>query len=102
MKINRKLAAVSAGGVLAAAAWMAGPTSAMAAVTSPASTAQASQASGIHWLNWGRYGTLHSCNVEGDHLVLSHDVLDFKCVEMNGGDYFYYELWIIPGMPPGA
>jgi hypothetical protein len=56
----------------------------------------------VHWVYWGPYPTLHACNVEGDHLVLAEEINSFKCIQASGGEYIYYQLWILPGHPPGS
>jgi hypothetical protein len=103
MKLTRKLglsSAIAAGG-LATAALIGSPTPAMAATTSAAAPAAAAPAT-VHWLYWGLYGTETLCNTEGTHLVLEHSVLTYECVATNEGDYTVYDLYVQPGMPPGA
>jgi hypothetical protein len=56
----------------------------------------------VHWVYWGPYPTLNACNVEGDRLFLAEEIDTWKCVEASGGEYIYYQLWILPGHPPGS
>lgn len=113
MKFARKFSipVFAAATILAGVSALAVPAAANAAVAHPSSAASVSAASArsavdapaaTSWYYWSSYGTNHACNVEGDHLVIVHSILTFKCVGMNGGEYVYYDLWVLPGMPPGA
>jgi hypothetical protein len=59
-------------------------------------------ADSVNWVYWGPYPTLHACNVEGDHLVLAEEINTFRCIPASGGEFIYYQLWILPGHPPGT
>jgi hypothetical protein len=105
MNLTRRFgisSAIAAGG-LAAVALIGAPASAIAATatTSAAAPAAASPAT-VHWLYWGLYGTEALCNAEGNHLVIEHSVLTYKCVAINEGDYTVDDLYVQPGMPPGS
>jgi hypothetical protein len=54
------------------------------------------------WLLWGSYSTLKACNSEGTHLVLIYSIVDYNCVHTTVGDYFVWNLWVLPGHAPGG
>jgi hypothetical protein len=99
----------AAAAVLAGVSAMTAPAIAMAAVAHPASathltaaSVQNEPASSLPWRYWSSYGTLYACNSEGYHLWAIHSIMTWECVGMNGGEYVYYDLYIIEGQPPGS
>jgi hypothetical protein len=100
--------------VAAAAAVLAGTPAALAATSpgsmpaaaAPAAThltaAYSPGATAIRWHDWGPYPTLKACNSEGDHLYLIYSILLWKCPALSGGEYIYYELFVVFGHGPGG
>jgi hypothetical protein len=88
-------AVLAAGAVPASAATSSAPQSA-APMTATAVAAPGARAVPAAWTLYGKtYPTKFACRNAGFNLLGTQGILTFKCVEASGGEFLYWQLWLL-------